>query len=1178
MKRKGFTLVELLGVIVVLAIIALITTPVVLGVIESTRKGAFVDSVYGLIETTNIYYTKNMQDIAGEKRFTCNGTVCTNGNDTLSFKGKVPIGGSITLKENAAILVEYITDGTYCAYGTLNDLIVDKGCANIDVTPAILDETKVTLKSTTNSITVTLVEGYARDDESGIKEYRITVNGETKTLKEVGTVTFEKLKQNHNYEVKIEVENGKGLTAKMILNQKTLEFSNPTIILENNPKSPINGYLKSQVAKVTYDKTNIEKPSYYIKTTREGISNIAITKSCGNDTMPSLCTNISSITTLKANTWYQIDENITITYNQAVAKNDTIYAYTSDSVNYSGASTATLSKIDTTAPTLTLGASVSKTNNIIIPIVAKDEETGITTPVCKYGTTEGNYTETSTNVSTTGCSLKNLKANTTYYYQVCVSNPLRMNTCKTGTAETKIVSNPTITLENNPATPINGYLKSQVAKVTYNGTDISEPHYYVKTTRVGISNVAVTKSCGTGTIPSTCTDITSTTTLKANTWYEVTGNINVTYNQYSDKTDTIYAIAYDGTNYSGASTATISKITKTVNYKVNHYQMNVTGTGYTLKETETLSGSAGYPITPNTKSYAGFTSPTKQTVTVASDGSTIINYNYTRNQYTIMVNKGTGIASVSGAGTYYYGATVNLGYSLIAGYHFSSWTGTYSISSFTMPAGNVTMTANGAGNVYYIAYNGNGADSGSMGTTTCTYGQNCTLAGLGYGKTGHHFNNWSGSNGGSYSNGQTVSNLTTTNGATITMYVNWGANVYYITYNGNGATSGSMGTTTCTYGQNCTLAGLGYGKTGHSFSRWSGSNGGSYSNGQIVSNLTTTNGATITMNAVWKVNQYTVTVNRGTGIAGVSGGGTYNYGATVNLGYSLTAGYHFTSWSGSYGTGSFTMPANNVTMTANGAGNTYYIVYNGNGSNGGSMSNTTCTYGSNCTLRANSFSKTGYSFNGWSGSNGGSYSNGQTVSNLTATNGGSITLTAKWKANTYTVKFNGNGGNSASSIKVTYNSTYGTLPTTTRSNGTMSDLNVNTTTVTGLAGTAIKYKFLGWYTAASGGTKITSSSKVSITDTQTLYAHWGAYSPSGTFWFGNKDLKAKKSSTVTVNSYGYSKVKLTLNNTSSDTVTLYVNGTAVKNNSTTSFTGNTVKLKATSNGTNAKSVKWTLSN
>ena len=34
MKKKGFTLVELLAVIVILAIIAVIATPIILGVIE----------------------------------------------------------------------------------------------------------------------------------------------------------------------------------------------------------------------------------------------------------------------------------------------------------------------------------------------------------------------------------------------------------------------------------------------------------------------------------------------------------------------------------------------------------------------------------------------------------------------------------------------------------------------------------------------------------------------------------------------------------------------------------------------------------------------------------------------------------------------------------------------------------------------------------------------------------------------------------------------------------------------------------------------------------------------------------------------------------------------------------------------------------------------------------------
>lgn len=70
---------------------------------------------------------------------------------------------------------------------------------------------------------------------------------------------------------------------------------------------------------------------------------------------------------------------------------------------------------------------------------------------------------------------------------------------------------------------------------------------------------------------------------------------------------------------------------------------------------------------------------------------------------------------------------------------------------------------------------------------------------------------------------------------------------------------------------------------------------------------------------------------------------------------------------------------------------------------------------------------------------------------------------------TYTITFNANGGTvSPTSKTVTKGSTYGTLPTATRTG----------------------YTFDGWYTAASGGTKITSTTTVSITANQTLYAHW----------------------------------------------------------------------------------------
>ncbi len=68
-----------------------------------------------------------------------------------------------------------------------------------------------------------------------------------------------------------------------------------------------------------------------------------------------------------------------------------------------------------------------------------------------------------------------------------------------------------------------------------------------------------------------------------------------------------------------------------------------------------------------------------------------------------------------------------------------------------------------------------------------------------------------------------------------------------------------------------------------------------------------------------------------------------------------------------------------------------------------------------------------------------------------------------------TVSFDANGGTvSQASMTAAYNSTYGTLPTPNRTG----------------------YTFTGWYTAKSGGTRVTSSTKVTVAGDHTLYAHW----------------------------------------------------------------------------------------
>ena len=97
----------------------------------------------------------------------------------------------------------------------------------------------------------------------------------------------------------------------------------------------------------------------------------------------------------------------------------------------------------------------------------------------------------------------------------------------------------------------------------------------------------------------------------------------------------------------------------------------------------------------------------------------------------------------------------------------------------------------------------------------------------------------------------------------------------------------------------------------------------------------------------------------------------------------------------------------NLTLTAKWKPITYTIKYDGNGNTGGSTANSSHTYDQAKALTANSFSKTGYTFAGWATSKTGAvvYTNKQSVTNLSSTQGDTITLYAKWTANTYTVTY-----------------------------------------------------------------------------------------------------------------------------------------------------------------------------
>jgi len=128
-KEKGFTLIELLAVIVILAVIALIASPLIINIIESSRKKAFENSVYGVMSTYDIKTIGDKEAIGKTYNF-------PEGNSELLYSGTKMIGGSIFLTPSGSIEVRRITDGRYCASGNKTNLVIKRGDCSIDMATA----------------------------------------------------------------------------------------------------------------------------------------------------------------------------------------------------------------------------------------------------------------------------------------------------------------------------------------------------------------------------------------------------------------------------------------------------------------------------------------------------------------------------------------------------------------------------------------------------------------------------------------------------------------------------------------------------------------------------------------------------------------------------------------------------------------------------------------------------------------------------------------------------------------------------------------------------------------------------------------------------------------------------------------------------------------------------------
>lgn len=544
-------------------------------------------------------------------------------------------------------------------------------------------------------------------------------------------------------------------------------------------------------------------------------------------------------------------------------------------------------------------------------------------------------------------------------------------------------------------------------------------------------------------------------------------------------------------------------------YKVEFYQQDKNLTTYT-KVDETQVYEMNYnqynqgwyvPYTNYARNYTGFSlNASKSNFTnrnnnyntyyfgISANTKTTIKVYFDRNKYKVTLSKDNGIASTSGAGSYYYGLPVTITASAAKGYTFKNWNDNSGMTnptySFNMPPTNVSYKAVSNHTIYGLtvipknkATNGveiNATWNGNNNTQNFNmyYGDTKDIPNPVPNKAGYEFTHWTKTD----SNTDSISKLQGTKytqglcNTTLTANFkpsnrNYKVNIYYENADDDGYTkevSTTIGSTTDT---TININANTYSKTGFTFKECRDANN------KVISSLQQTVSAdnSTTFNLYYTRNRLTVTYN-------VNGGVINN------------------------------QPYNNTTQ------NKYYIVSNSIIQNSNTTSNyknvtTVIKYGQSNENILNPYdaniSKRGYSFETsdvWKSDNGlylsaTKYQNTDTVSkinNLIKSNNSSIIVKLQWQAQVYHLVLDNQMVEKSDVVNNGTTDLYEYYD-----NGWYLDaqLTKNTSKIT-----IPQWKgrtFQGYYTAVSGGTQIIDANGNILAknnwiadDNIKVYAHW----------------------------------------------------------------------------------------
>ena len=295
-----------------------------------------------------------------------------------------------------------------------------------------------------------------------------------------------------------------------------------------------------------------------------------------------------------------------------------------------------------------------------------------------------------------------------------------------------------------------------------------------------------------------------------------------------------------------------------------------------------------------------------------------------------------------------------------------------------------------------------------------------------------------------------------------------------VTFNGNGATSGTTASKNSTVGTTSALTSNGFSRTRYTFAGWgttAETTTVAYSNGaNFVFNSNTT------LYAIWTFNGFIVSFNANGGSGAAMADQQSNSAANLTSNTYTYTGFTFDGWAttptgsrayadaASYG---FTADA---VLYARWVATGHQIKFIGNGATGGSMSMQAVPDATNTALRGNAFTRTGgYTFAGWtetSTSTTVEYADSATV-NTTV----DMTLYAIWTTANKVVTFDANASDASGTMSAQTAASAGTL--------------------TANSFTREKYTFMGWSETATAVTaQYANSGSFPFDRDIYLYALW----------------------------------------------------------------------------------------